>query len=148
MSKFQSTLPCGSDTPYLIAAVYSCAFQSTLPCGSDARGVSGPDERFYFNPRSLAGATEPVEKGQYQPKISIHAPSRERPNSPNVGRGNKHFNPRSLAGATRNVVSYVNLRCISIHAPSRERPYVPYYLLAICGISIHAPSRERPYQIF
>ena len=98
---------------------------------------------FYFNPRSLAGATFFIVKIGFGTIISIHAPSRERPITLNdvptdavfqstlprgsdLGSGNMistgyHFNPRSLAGATD--VGAVQLRDtgISIHAPSRER---------------------------
>ena len=55
-------------------------FQSTLPRGSDQMSLLiFAAARFYFNPRSLAGATNPdAESGGYP----------------------KYFNPRSLAGAT------------------------------------------------
>ena len=56
--------------------------------------------------------------------ISIHAPSRERPD---VQRYND--------GGT----------VISIHAPSRERPYRREHQSHNNAISIHAPSRERPH---
>ena len=65
----------------------------------------------YFNPRSLAGATQ--IKLQYKLQY-------------------KYFNPRSLAGAT--LISLINiwLLTISIHAPSRERqPLNHFKLLAI-----------------
>ena len=54
----------------------------------------------YFNPRSLAGATEYLPDRQVNILISIHAPSRER---------------RAVA------VSVKFTPLISIHAPSRER---------------------------
>ena len=76
-------------------------FQSTLPRGSDNLKKSALILRHYFNPRSLAGATNPSVKGREQVGISIHAPSRERPNT-------SKQNPRD--------------NHISIHAPSRERP--------------------------
>ena len=100
----------------------------------------------YFNPRSLTGATVSLRNFRlfyrFQStlphgsdftfcfkfitfKISIHAPSRERPypsDSLNTGRR------------------------ISIHAPSRERPMKMYCIYDKKGISIHAPSRERQIQ--
>ena len=59
--------------------------------------------------------------------ISIHAPSRERPD----------VQLPSLDAMT-----------ISIHAPSRERPGDGYSALKFGSISIHAPSRERPIYHF
>ena len=55
--------------------------------------------------------------------ISIHAPSRERPDLPD---------------------QYPFNQVISIHAPSRERHNPANLLPFIQDISIHAPSRERP----
>ena len=100
--------------------------------------------RHYFNPRSLAGATQPSLADQTFAEISIHAPSRERPN----------FNKYKIFRIV-----------ISIHAPLRERraptestiPVVLFQSTLPCGsdakaanrqaqvaISIHAPLRERP----
>ena len=100
----------------------SISFQSTLPRGSDRIQRCIP----------------------INTKISIHAPSRERPS---LVKGlqwvNGYFNPRSLAGATDGEQVSPMLRMISIHAPSRERPveYIRYSIQP--DISIHAPSRER-----
>ena len=121
-------------------------FQSTLPHGSDRKSWALYVTDFYFNPRSLTGATEintstfrlarifqstlPHGSDLYYPFllaliicISIHAPSRERPCSSS---------------------SWMQALIISIHAPSRERPssIKPSTIKAV--ISIHAPSRERP----
>ena len=101
----------------------------------------------YFNPRSLTGATYGYNTVGAVTFISIHAPSRERPQSPTL----------LLSTAT-----------ISIHAPSRERPFfmTAFIILWIFQstlphgsdgfvikltkihqhISIHAPSRERQHQ--
>ena len=76
-------------------------FQSTLPRGSDFIDM--------------------FRTGKYN-RISIHAPSRERP--PFLG-----------------VV--VITEKISIHAPSRERLSASRKILPCLSISIHAPSRER-----
>ena len=78
----------------------------------------------HFNPRSLAGATEDMILKEYILKISIHAPSRERPAACPPWRARGHFNPRSLAGATNIVKVKVKPKIISIHAPSRERRLV------------------------
>ena len=97
-------------------------FQSTLPRGSDRYFHPPSMRRLYFNPRSLAGATEKADEvvQSYTPfqstlprgsdaklsshfslmRISIHAPSRERPYNKLVVNYFLHFNPRSLAGAT------------------------------------------------
>ena len=96
-----------------------------------------------FNPRSLAGATNPGRR-IYDRRL--------------------HFNPRSLAGATKIISAIGRPRGISIHAPSRERhscAYVARYIMKFQStlprgsdtitavltvfalISIHAPSRER-----
>ena len=99
---FQSTLPRGSDysagdrgknftdfNPRSLAGATTTEwdfvgkrykFQSTLPRGSD---LSRTYEIFYrgnFNPRSLAGATKLRSYTESIIHISIHAPSRERPN--------------------------------------------------------------------
>ena len=78
---------------------------------------------WYFNPRSLAGAT--ISNSIYIMGIciSIHAPSRERPA---IQLHNTDF------------------VAISIHAPSRERPLQIIFWRSKVRISIHAPSRERP----
>ena len=79
----------------------SLTFQSTLPRGSDTSGAVGSFAASYFNPRSLAGATDKRVTVLRQPVISIHAPSRERRRFRRIlctCYGN--FNPRSLAGAT------------------------------------------------
>ena len=76
----------------------------------------------YFNPRSLAGATIAPLLLLFLPKISIHAPSRERHAGARAGkRSGKDFNPRSLAGATSPAKFAAYMGIISIHAPSRER---------------------------
>ena len=76
----------------------------------------------YFNPRSLAGATE---------------------NRSFCLILNTYFNPRSLAGATNICFNPSESTIISIHAPSRERPCDRQKETSQNKISIHAPSRER-----
>ena len=56
-SRFQSTLPRGSDQARSSSAPAPKVFQSTLPRGSDILPMSWTDCKRYFNPRSLAGAT-------------------------------------------------------------------------------------------
>ena len=76
-------------------------FQSTLPHGSDLRQDIDVLTVFYFNPRSLTGATYKVTHFMHNRVISIHAPSRERPGSISAAFFNLvYFNPRSLTGAT------------------------------------------------
>ena|GEM_PF-6164522 len=99
-SVFQSTLPRGSDKLRKALTILQLLFQSTLPRGSDLRffretpglviSIHAPsrERRFdntirrsciwYFNPRSLAGATSFQGACRCSTDISIHAPSRER----------------------------------------------------------------------
>ena len=144
LPEFQSTLPCGSDASFSFFFCRYSAFQSTLPHGSDQLFSLNRLVLAYFTPRSLAGATLPSVSFVLADLISIHAPSRERPNCTKAA---------SCDAA------------ISIHAPSRERLHwgrgfagfysfqstIPHrsdlsihYILLPIAISIHAPSRERP----
>ena len=98
----------------------------------------------YFNPRSLAGATnlaKEVRKGQnisiHAPsrerlsflffftahtKISIHAPSRERLSRLKKARRVLEFQSTLPRGSDGAGDGYRYAQAISIHAPSRERP--------------------------
>ena len=142
---FQSTLPRGSDHFRQMFPCLHFQFQSTLPRGSDKTAAKWRADGKHFNPRSLAGATTAPAAPYFATEISIHAPSRERPQY--LPKASLHFG-------------------ISIHAPSRERPLIiACQLLSILfqstlprgsdlncvykskhtlDISIHAPSRERP----
>ena len=71
---FQSTLPHGSDIKIFIPVLSLAEFQSTLPSGSDRLLLSLANKLFYFNPRSLAGATIAFHLCQHPIRISIHAP--------------------------------------------------------------------------
>ena len=75
---FQSTLPRGSDILAPCAPGTLLGFQSTLPRGSDFQFFCTNSQEFYFNPRSLAGATHSFHPAMCRICISIHAPSRER----------------------------------------------------------------------
>ena len=80
---------------------FSSSFQSTLPRGSDCSAALALTARIYFNPRSLAGATPGEGVNSSVAVISIHAPSRERRQTPEIYlKRHTYFNPRSLAGAT------------------------------------------------
>ena len=120
---FQSTLPYGSEEKIDDKNNSQAIFQSTLPYGSD---LAWPSLRWNkltdFNPRSLTGATVTLRIKTVRVKISIHAPSRERPGN----RARRSDNQQ-----------------ISIHAPSRERPNFNKDEIFRVVISIHAPSRER-----
>ena len=121
---------------------------------------------WHFNPRSLAGATRYLTRRSLSAsRISIHAPSRERPWRGRFPRPHRNFNPRSLAGATKGWVYRTRVEAISIHAPSRERLmsfFMSFFYYQFqstlprgsdgtkgfdfidgLDISIHAPSRER-----
>ena len=99
----------------------------------------------YFNPRSLTGATQCALDANDFYRISIHAPSRERPYSRKMMLvAYWYFNPRSLTGAT--------CRCRQQMGSSSNfnpRSLTGATVLQNGGdimfiISIHAPSRERP----
>ena len=85
---------------------------------------------FDFNPRSLAGATSAACKLRYCKRISIHAPSRERPINRQTICIPENFNPRSLAGATFSVFGYSRFYCYfnprSLAGATRQ--YRPYHL--------------------
>ena len=165
LSKFQSTLPHGSD---VVNGRYKCSTVSN------------------FNPRSLTGATYYNLPCVDYTTISIHAPSRERqqrnshlmvvikfqstlPHGSDIGLINskmlissfqstlphgsdinsglslgKFSFQSTLPHGSDLAVKFDNLRfAISIHAPSRERLVLLPQQPGTLAISIHAPSRER-----
>ena len=63
---------------FLSRTFFTFLFQSTLPRGSDRVMPQLWLPRTYFNPRSLAGATQSNLACLQHLNISIHAPSRER----------------------------------------------------------------------
>ena len=140
-------------------------FQSTLPRGSDKAHIFGLTTGTYFNPRSLAGATDSLSAITARIGISIHAPSRERPGidfkqcsrcnfNPRSLAGatsipafrialSIHFNPRSLAGATALVIRQSpELHHFNPRSLAGATRYGSCYAITT-NISIHAPSRER-----
>ena len=163
---FQSTLPRGSDTGYLppVRALlisihapsrerpdtlkshkYSCLFQSTLPRGSDAPLVSASCTKSYFNPRSLAGATQLRFQQIRLIFISIHAPSRERLLSVEAVTQTILFQSTLPRGS--DLASFV-LRhgvSISIHAPSRERHISALHQRHIIGFQSTLPRGSDLY---
>ncbi len=161
-------------------------FQSTLPCGSDSNFISSSLKGWYFNPRSLAGATLrfklkagvtifqstlPCGSDRCKlhlctvpPKISIHAPLRERLECGVLQVPTSYFNPRSLAGATiisrMQASTYRNFNPRSLAGATPIGSVIslsPVFQSTLpCGsdrvrttttvithISIHAPLRER-----
>ena len=74
-------------------------FQSTLPHGSDARSQTSQHQQYYFNPRSLTGATSSLRNADGKASFQSTLP---------------HGSDVTYAGFTAHVD-------ISIHAPSRER---------------------------
>ena len=76
---FQSTLPRGSDATSTAAILMRLYFNPRSLAGATAYRVYNPDGISNFNPRSLAGATLSRGSEVTAVKISIHAPSRERP---------------------------------------------------------------------
>ena len=78
-------------------------------------------------------------------KISIHAPSRERPPLSTVrGLRPRNFNPRSLTGATRMISVSGRWLLFQSTLPHGSDLLQHQYEDQKTPISIHAPSRERP----
>ena len=125
---FQSTPPCGGDSPRLWASPGASYFNPRPLAGAtEMRAMLDADEE-NFNPRPLAGATgsshpysllprfqsTPPCGGDQEPRqfallvgISIHAPLRGRPEPLHLSVRQCYFNPRPLAGATVTVVGPV-----------------------------------------
>ena len=150
-SRFQSTLPRGSDSALVAPAPSLLLFQSTLSRGSDLlnkRDNRGNNISIHAPSRERRLVSR---LGRLYGIISIHAPSRERRRSNQFYRHYGDFNPRSLAGATGWFYEYYGffkfqstlprgsdigltvsdeIHVISIHAPSRERlRYMRMYAL-------------------
>ena len=152
VSHFNPRSLAGATTTKNSKTLRGTRFQSTLPCGSDVKGTESCKFSSHFNPRSLAGATDEHLHWSSITGISIHAPLRERPGKEIKNDYQCYFNPRSLTGATFFNTQFNQWDRISIHAPSRERPPVAGLAPRANGISIHAPSRERqhschPYEL-
>ena len=97
-------------------------FQSTLPCGSDAGPPRSASRHFYFNPRSLAGATcFQIFNLVFDISISIHAPLRERLLAPRILKLILRFQSTLPCGSDPERRLKMTINAISIHAPSRER---------------------------
>ena len=124
----------------------STKFQSTLPRGSDHQsGEKCRAHFFYFNPRSLAGATayrlsQGKGTGDFNPRSLAGATG----HTVTVNNNGSDFNPRSLAGATSEYNHRLfngndfNPRSLAGATASTRRSF------SAVLISIHAPSRERP----
>ena len=140
-------------------------FQSTLPRGSDFQFFCTNSQEFYFNPRSLAGATARSCERADVSIISIHAPLRERQlqdameraravfqstlpcgsdgflsSSPNCL---NDFNPRSLAGATVSLSLIASTWLFQSTLPCGSDVTSHTRFASIAPISIHALLRER-----
>ena len=81
VSLFQSTLPCGSDAPFLYLNSGYADFNPRSLAGATGKTKVLIVSITHFNPRSLAGATGLYLRSKRHEKISIHAPLRERPYS-------------------------------------------------------------------
>ena len=108
MIAFQSTLPHGSDPFGIVYASTTRSFQSTLPHGSD-QTISAVTPRIFLFQSTLPHGSDYFQTRGVRPKkISIHAPSRERPvRNISIKSTTSYFNPRSLTGATLLVISPV-----------------------------------------
>ena len=96
-------------------------FQSTLPCGSDSNKFTLQFKFTDFNPRSLAGATFREAFQIQRWYISIHAPLRERLLLIILPLNNLIFQSTLPCGSDFLVLWTISKRGISIHAPLRER---------------------------
>ena len=96
-----------------------------------------------FNPRSLAGATPTAKADKLACGISIHAPLRER----RINRLNSistiRFQSTLPCGSDTISIITILSTSISIHAPLRERRAITFESARYVAISIHAPLRER-----
>ena len=165
---FQSTLPRGSDTatrlsnslpPSISIHAPSRERQNYFYAGVCFEPISihAPSrerqfqffctnsQEFYFNPRSLAGATAPRCAPFHNAlAISIHAPSRERHAMADFSAKRRAISIHAPSRERQiKAVHIASRKIISIHAPSRERHYTACSVCPCSQISIHAPSRER-----
>ena len=168
VTRFQSTLPCGSDTGQVAYAAAVVIFQSTLPCGSDILAPCAPDTLLGFQSTLPCGSDARDRiSAAIVALISIHAPLRERHGVPvSAAVLIVYFNPRSLAGATRFTASPCNILLFQSTLPCGSDKVCLNFSVAIiyfnprslagatCKlnhalvtnlISIHAPLRERLY---
>ena len=97
---FQSTLPRGSDHFFSLLVSYGRLFQSTLPRGSDQDNQNRSHQDLQFQSTLPRGSDRHMGTHHPYKLISIHAPSRERPEYRRRKHQQRYFNPRSLAGAT------------------------------------------------
>ena len=75
----------------------------------------------YFNPRSLAGATNIITDTYAKKSISIHAPLRERLGADEAYLAQLSFQSTLPCGSDYIVMDKAQGDTISIHAPLRER---------------------------
>ena len=81
------------------------------------------------------------------PRVSIHAPVRERLASTTSPARYFSFNSRSREGATGIMACNHPNFIVSIHAPVRERRFKLCCFGDFDTVSIHAPVRERPANV-
>ena len=98
----------------------------------------------YFNPRSLAGATDCsclliFRRIHFNPRSLAGATQRQR----NYHHQRRYFNPRSLAGATLMLAVVLVILKFQSTLPYGSDVFIKRQLHIFC-ISIHAPLRERP----
>ena len=97
----------------------------------------------YFNPRSLAGATDCsclliFRRIHFNPRSLAGATQRQR----NYHHQRRYFNPRSLAGATLMLAVVLVILKFQSTLPYGSDVFIKRQLHIFC-ISIHAPLRER-----
>ena len=120
-TKFQSTLPRGSDLLVLIIILKGMDFNPRSLAGATAKNQDSEHKWSDFNPRSLAGATASAVPTPVHVIISIHAPSRERLLCFGWFPNDVRFQSTLPRGSDYNYQHRYQWAMISIHAPSRER---------------------------
>ena len=142
--RFQSTLPRGSDLlPTAAHRQKLFYFNPRSLAGATLRGMLSISRSINFNPRSLAGATPTIFNGAFWLSFQSTLPRGSDPVRRHSVFPCAYFNPRSLAGAT---VGYLRQCADKIFQSTLPRgsDIVTGQGDTKSEISIHAPSRERP----
>ena len=118
-------------------------FQSTPPCGGDSPRLWASPGASYFNPRPLAGATEmramlDADEENFNPRPLAGATGSSHPYSLLP-----RFQSTPPCGGDQEPRQFALLVGISIHAPLRGRLQIDDPVQQQRAISIHAPLRGR-----
>ena len=147
IAEFQSTLPYGSDEHLREPLGRRYYFNPRSLTGATGCNLPWTVPFWYFNPRSLTGATYHHERLFRTIFISIHAPLRERHQIPDTEKYlYKNFNPRSLTGATtlykRDLQLFIFQSTLPYGSdPAHQQGFVPRYYFN--PRSLTGATRER-----